>query len=179
DLAAALIHRPSIVYLDEPTIGLDIAVKDRVRAFLRQLCAEGTTLILTTHDLGDIEDVCERIVIIDGGRIIYDGGITEVTDRFARHRELYLHFAVPPGQDGVRLADVAARLPEAEVAQGSTTGEHIELTVRFDRSALTAGQIVTRLLPLGEVVDFRINEPAIEDVIRRVYAGELLIGDPA
>src|SRR5690606_14241850 len=68
DLAAALIHRPSIVYLDEPTIGLDIAVKDRVRAFLRQLCAEGTTLILTTHDLGDIEDVCERIVIIDGDR---------------------------------------------------------------------------------------------------------------
>lgn len=104
DLAAALIHRPSIVYLDEPTIGLDIAVKDRVRAFLRQLCAEGTTLILTTHDLGDIEDVCQRIVIIDDGRIIYDGAITEVTDRFARHRELHLQFAVPPGRDGVAWA---------------------------------------------------------------------------
>jgi len=75
DLAAALIHEPSIVYLDEPTIGLDIAVKDRVRTFVRQLVASGTTVMLTTHDLADIEDICKRLVIIDEGRIVYDGDL--------------------------------------------------------------------------------------------------------
>jgi ABC-2 type transport system ATP-binding protein len=172
DLAAALLHRPRIVYLDEPTIGLDIAVKDRVRALLRQICAEGTTLVLTTHDLGDIEDVCQRIVIIDEGRIIYDGSIEAVKDSFARQRELHLQFA----GDAVRLEDLAGLVPDAEVTAGTQTGEHTEFTVRFDRFGLTAGQVVTRALTLGELVDFRLDEPAIEDVIRKVYAGDLLVG---
>ena len=175
DLAAALLHRPRIVYLDEPTIGLDIAVKDRVRALLRQICAEGTTLVLTTHDLGDIEDVCQRIVIIDEGRIIYDGSIEAVKDSFARQRELHLQF----GGGAVRLSELAALVPDAEVSPGTQTGEHTEFTVRFDRFALTAGQVVTRALTLGELVDFRLDEPAIEDVIRKVYAGDLLIREAA
>jgi ABC-2 type transport system ATP-binding protein len=178
DLAAALLHRPRIVYLDEPTIGLDIAVKDRVRALLRQACADGTTLVLTTHDLGDIEDVCQRIVIIDEGRIIYDGTIEAVKDSFARQRELHLQFLASGGTPPVRLADLAALVPDADVTPGTLTGEHTEFTVRFDRFALTAGQVVTRALTLGEVVDFRLDEPAIEDVIRKVYAGDLLAREP-
>jgi ABC-2 type transport system ATP-binding protein len=165
DLAAALLHRPRIVYLDEPTIGLDIAVKDRVRAFLRDLRADGTTLILTTHDLGDIEDVCQRIVIIDSGRIIYDGPLDGVKDRFARERSVHLQLA-----DAVPLASVAALLPDAEVTAGDAPGE---LTVRFDRFAVTAGRIINAVSQVSEVLDLRIDEPAIEDVVRKVYAGEL------
>lgn len=165
DLAAALLHRPRIVYLDEPTIGLDIAVKDRVRAFLRELRANGTTIILTTHDLDDIEDVCRRIVIIDEGRVIFDGALDGVKDRFARERSVHLQLA-----DAVPVNAVAALVPEAEVSAGDAPGE---FSVRFDRFTVTAGHIVTAVSRLSEVVDLRIDEPAIEDVIRKVYAGEL------
>jgi ABC-2 type transport system ATP-binding protein len=178
DLAAALLHRPGIVYLDEPTIGLDISVKDRVRAMLRQICAEGTTLVLTTHDLGDIEDVCQRIVIIDEGRIIYDGSIEAVKDGFARHRELHLQFLAAGGKPSVRLEDLAALVPDAEVSPGTNASDTTEFIVRFDRFSLTAGLVVTQALTLGEIVDFRLDEPAIEDVIRKVYAGDLLVREP-
>jgi ABC-2 type transport system ATP-binding protein len=108
DLAAALLHDPKILYLDEPTIGLDISVKDRVRAFIKQLIAErGTTVMLTTHDLGDIEDICRRIVIIDEGRIIYDGDLQAVKDTFARERSMHFQLHHPPADP----AAIAARVP--------------------------------------------------------------------
>lgn len=163
DLAATLLHRPRIVYLDEPTIGLDVAAKDHVRTLMKRLCADGTTLILTTHDLGDIEDICQRIVIIDSGRIIFDGSLESVKDSFARTRRLHLEF-----RDAVSVSSVAERLPGVEV-----DGEPGAVAIQFDRHQLSASQIVTAMLPLGEIADFRIDEPAIEDVIRRVYAGEL------
>ena len=166
DLAAALLHQPKIVYLDEPTIGLDISVKDRVRQFLRELRADGTTLMLTTHDLGDIEDVCERIVIIDEGRKIFDGPLKEMKDQFARVRRMHLQLA-----SSVPLAQVAAVLPETEVAQGD--GPH-SVTITFDRFKHTAGQIVSSVLQVTEVGELHLDEPAIEDVVRKVYAGELL-----
>ncbi|HEU5111435.1 MAG TPA: ATP-binding cassette domain-containing protein, partial [Micromonosporaceae bacterium] len=165
DLAAALLHKPRVVYLDEPTIGLDIAVKDRVRAFLRGLRADGTTVLLTTHDLGDIENVCERIVVIDSGRIIYDGPLEGMRDRFARERSMHLQLADP-----VPLARVVGALPAAAVTAGAAAGE---FTVRFDRFEITAGRVMAAVSELSEVVDLRIDEPAIEDVVRKVYAGEL------
>jgi viologen exporter family transport system ATP-binding protein len=173
DLAAALLHAPQLVYLDEPTIGLDIAVKDRVRAFLREIVADGTTLILTTHDLGDIEDVCRRIAIIDGGRIIYDGDLAGVKDSFARHRSLHLQLTTL-----VDPALLAARLPDAEVEGGDRDGPVRELTIRFDRFRLTAGQVITTVAELSEVADLHIDEPAIEDVVRKVYAGEIQLDAP-
>ncbi|MFB6395693.1 ATP-binding cassette domain-containing protein [Polymorphospora lycopeni] len=167
DLACALIHGPRVVYLDEPTIGLDIAVKDRVRQFLRELRADGTTLMLTTHDLGDIEDTCDRIVIIDHGRVIYDGTLEQVKDTYARQRNVHLQLA-----GDVALPDLAARFPAAAVHAGPNPGE---FTVAFDKAALTVGQILAGVIPLAEVVEVRIDEPAIEDVIRKVYAGELIL----
>jgi len=176
DLAAALLHRPRIVYLDEPTIGLDIAVKDRVRAFLRQLVEDGTTLLLTTHDLGDIEDVCRRIVIIDGGRIIFDGGIDAMKDRYARDRRLLVHMAAPTAPDRVAAVLAGAGI-DAEIADGEGQAH---ITISFDRFTVTAPRIVAALQPLGEVADFHLDEPEIEDVIRKVYSGDLqLAEDPA
>jgi ABC-2 type transport system ATP-binding protein len=165
DLACALIHRPRVVYLDEPTIGLDIAVKDRVREFLRGLRADGTTVMLTTHDLGDIEDTCERIVIIDHGKVIYDGSLAQVKDVYARERSVHLQLASP-----VAIESLASRFPSATVTPGTAPGE---LTVTFDRFELTAGAILAGVLPFAEVIEVRIDEPAIEDVVRKVYAGEL------
>jgi ABC-2 type transport system ATP-binding protein len=169
DLAAALLHDPKIVYLDEPTIGLDIAVKDRVREFLRTIVAErGTTVLLTTHDLDDIEDICKRIVIIDGGRIIYDGDLQAVKDTYARERSINFVLRGP-----VALEALRARLPDCEVEPGETPEQ---LGVSFDRFATSAGDVVAAVIDATEIVDFHIDEPAIEDVIRKVYAGGLDLG---
>jgi len=170
DLAAAMVHSPSIVYLDEPTIGLDIAVKDRVRAFARALVAEGTTVMLTTHDLGDIEDICRRLVIIDGGHIVYDGDLDAVKDAYARDRSMHFTLSAPLPS----AAGIAARLDGATVAAGATERE---VTVTFDRLTLAAGTVLAAVLAEADVVDVTIDEPAIEDVVRKVYAGELnLVG---
>ncbi|GAA0794360.1 ABC transporter ATP-binding protein [Spirilliplanes yamanashiensis] len=166
DLAAALIHGPEVVYLDEPTIGLDIAVKDRVRGFLRSLRDEGTTIMLTSHDLRDIEDVCRRLVIIDGGRIIFDGALTALKDEFARERILHVETAAD-----VPLAAVQASLAGATVTAGDSPRR---FSVRFNRFAMTAGQVVAALAGHAELVDFHVDEPSIEDVVRRVYSGELM-----
>ncbi|HEX6684283.1 MAG TPA: ATP-binding cassette domain-containing protein [Candidatus Limnocylindrales bacterium] len=163
DLAAALLHQPKIVYLDEPTIGLDISVKDKVREFLRDLRTDGTTLMLTTHDLGDIEDVCERIIIIDEGRKIFDGPLADMKDRFARVRRIHLQVASGYPQK------IVEKLPGVEVS-----GELPEITVTFDRFAYTAGRIISAVLEVAEIGEFHLEEPAIEDVVRKVYAGELL-----
>lgn len=169
DLAAALLHDPRIVYLDEPTIGLDISVKDRVRAFVKELVDGGTTVMLTTHDLGDIQDICRRIVIIDGGRTIYDGPLASVTDRYARDRAITFQLREPL----VSLAPLAAAVPGATVTAGA---HEREVEVRFDRFVLDAGQVLTAVLGVAEVQDVAIQEPAIEDVIRKVYLGELALG---
>ena len=89
ELAAALIHEPHVVYLDEPTIGLDLIVKERIRDFIKAQCiSKGMTVILTTHDLGDIEELYRRVIIIDDGRIIYDGPIETIKKRFGKFREI-------------------------------------------------------------------------------------------
>ncbi|GAA3303186.1 MULTISPECIES: ABC transporter ATP-binding protein [Dactylosporangium] len=165
DLAAALLHAPPVVYLDEPTIGLDLAVKDRVREFFRTVRDEGTTVMLTSHDLGDIEGFCRRLVIIDSGRIIFDGALEAVKDAFARERILNVE-----AETAVPVATLREVLPGATVEPGETP---LQFAVRFDRFAMTAGQAVTAIAPLTNLVDFHVDEPSIEDVIRRVYSGEL------
>jgi len=167
DLACALIHNPRVLYLDEPTIGLDIAVKDRVRALLKGLRDDGTTLMLTTHDLGDIEDTCDRIVIIDHGRIVFDGGLAEVKDRYARERSVHLQLGAV-----VSVDELTGCFPAAAVTVGDVDRSY---TITFDKSHLTAGQILTTVLPLADIIEVRIDEPTIEDVIRRVYAGDLVL----
>ncbi len=169
DLAAALVHGPQVLYLDEPTIGLDLAVKDRVREFFRSLRDDGTTVMLTSHDLADIEGFCRRLVIIDAGRIIFDGDLQAVKDRFARERLLHVETEQP-----VPLPEVRAALPGAEIVAGESP---VQFAVRFDRFTMTAGHAVTALAGLAGLVDLRVDEPSIEDVIRRVYSGELVLGE--
>jgi ABC-2 type transport system ATP-binding protein len=166
DLAASLIHSPKILYLDEPTIGLDIEVKDRVREFIRTIVRErGTTVMLTTHDLDDIQDICKRIVIIDGGRVIYDGELQAVTDTYARDRSItfVVHGDAP-------VEALRAKLPGCVVGRGESA-QHV--VVSFDRFEIVAGDVVAAVLASADLIDFHIDEPAIEDVIRKVYEGRL------
>ena len=166
DLAAAFLHSPTIVYLDEPTIGLDIAVKERIRGFIKQVNRElGTTVMLTTHDLGDIQDLCKRIVIIDHGRIIFDGSLADVTETFARERVLHFQLRTPcPAAE-----QALQRIPNVTVSGQSDT----ELSVRFDRAFISARDITSAIMQIADISDFRIDEPSIDHVIKQVYDGTL------
>lgn len=171
DLTAALLHDPSIVYLDEPTIGLDVAVKQRIREFVKTINREhGTTIMLTTHDLGDIENICQRLVIIDRGRILYDGTLEAIKDRFARERTMHFQIA---GTDEPRLRGALERLRSVTLESLTDSA----LTVRFDRFGITASELAAAVMSCGEVVDFRIDEPGIERIIQQLYEGRLALDE--
>ncbi len=158
EIVAALLHEPSIVFLDEPTIGLDVVSKHAVREAIATLRTErGTTILLTTHDLGDVERLCERVLIIDHGRVIYDGGLAELVRRHRPRRTLVVDLEhgpdAPTTVDGLRL----------DRADGPRQWWS------FDPDELTAAAAIARLSTAAAIVDLTIEEPAVEDIVRQVY----------
>ncbi|GER85952.1 ABC transporter ATP-binding protein [Dictyobacter vulcani] len=181
DLAAALLHEPELLYLDEPTIGLDVVAKARIREFLLALNTQrSTTVLITTHDMDDIETLCPRILIIDHGRKLYDGAVKDIRTRFGGERTL---IAVLDGSELARLAmlpsaeDGLATLPDlpAGVRLLKLDGPQIELG--FGREALPAHELVAWLGARYTLRDVTFREPDIEDIIRRIYEKDLLLGD--
>ncbi|KFA92723.1 ABC transporter ATP-binding protein [Archangium violaceum] len=166
EVAAALLHGPDLVYLDEPTLGLDVAVKDNVRRFIRHINRErGVTVMLTSHDLGDIEDLCERMVMIDGGRIIFDGPLRTMRERFGKDCAIHLSLR---GQLPDALEVARKTLPELPAACSSQPEPH-ELVVQFDMTQVPVGPLVGRLLAALPVQDLRIQESSIESILRELY----------
>jgi ABC-2 type transport system ATP-binding protein len=163
ELAATLIHEPTVVYLDEPTIGLDVLVKERIRAFIKeQNQSRGTTVMLTTHDLGDIEELCSRVIIIDAGRLIYDGPLETIKRRFGTHRGMTFEVG---GNPHIRL-----ELPlGAEVVNAEGT----RLELRFDRARVSASQVASSVMNQLEVVDFSLTEPDLTGIVKQLYQGAL------
>ncbi|MET9730126.1 ATP-binding cassette domain-containing protein [Streptomyces sp. NPDC006458] len=156
DLAAAMLYAPKILYLDEPTVGLDVVAKEAVRTFVRELNREsGTTVILTTHDLDDVEQLCDRIVLIDQGAVMYDGGLDTLKSRYAPYRELVVH-------TNSQVSDV----PGATV----TRQEDGRVCMRFDPRLMTAADLIGSLLARHAISDLSITEPELESVIRNIYA---------
>ncbi len=176
DLTAALLHEPELLYLDEPTIGLDVVAKARIREFLLRINAEkGMTILITTHDMDDVETLCPRLLIIDHGRKLYDGGLTEIRERFGGERVLLavldpaeLH-TLPCDSDGRAYL---AELP-AGVRQTRSDGPRFWLT--FGKEALPAHELVAWLGVRHRLKDVTFQEPEIEDVIRRIYEENLLL----
>jgi ABC-2 type transport system ATP-binding protein len=161
ELAATLIHEPPVVYLDEPTIGLDVLVKEQIRAFIKEQNRElGTTVVLTTHDLGDIEELCRRVIIIDGGKLIYNGPISAIKARFGKYRAITFDTAAPPPAD--------LQLPPGAELVGR---EERKLALRFDRSLASASQVAARVMAQVEVADFSISEPDLASIVKQIYAG--------
>jgi ABC-2 type transport system ATP-binding protein len=157
DIAAALMHDPEILYLDEPTIGLDVISKGRLREFLRALNAErGTTLLLTTHDLQDIEALCRRVIVIDHGTAIFDGPLTELHRQGGSTRTLV-----------VDLVDAAPPIDVPGATARRVDGPRQWLSFPADASA---APLVAAVAAAYDVADLSIQEPAIEDVIRDLYS---------
>jgi ABC-2 type transport system ATP-binding protein len=157
DIAAALLHDPEVLYLDEPTIGLDVVSKARVREFLRDLNAEqATTVLLTTHDLTDIEHLCERVMVIDHGRLVYDGDLPGLHAVGESERTL--------------VVDLERELPPIEVAGARTVRtEGPRQWLAFPAGA-SAAPLVAAVADRSPLVDLSVREPDIEDVIARMYA---------
>ncbi len=176
DLAAALLHDPELVYLDEPTIGLDVVAKARIRQFLRRINAErGVTVVLTTHDMDDIEALCPRMVIVDHGRKLYDGAVAGIRERFATERTL---IAVLDEAEAAALPkDASGQLVLGELPAGvqQVEAEAPRVALRFGRDALPAHELVAWLGARHRLRDVTFAEPQIEDVIRRVYEEGLLL----
>lgn len=157
DITAALLHDPDVLYLDEPTIGLDVVSKATVRRFLSDLNAsEGTTVLLTTHDLTDIEQLCKRVMVIDGGRLMYDGPLSGLHEVGESERTL--------------VVDLESELPPIEGVTGARTvrTEGPRQWLAFPASA-SAAPIVSQIAAGYPLVDLSVREPAIEDVIARMY----------
>ena len=160
DLTAALLHDPEILYLDEPTIGLDVVSKARVRDFLAQVNAErGLTVLLTTHDLADVERLCSRLVVIDHGRVIADGRVADIKDAYGTERTL--------------VVDLEEEAPPLEVPGTRVVAvDGPRQWLRFARAETSAARVVAEVAARARIVDIAVEEPDIEDVVRRIYAGE-------
>jgi ABC-2 type transport system ATP-binding protein len=154
ELAAAVLPAPSVLFLDEPTIGLDVEAKAAVRTFLAHLNrAHGTTVVLTTHDLGDIVHLCQRMLIIDHGRVIFDGSVDGLRDAFGVGRGIV-----------VDLVEDRAVEVEGAVVLRREGRRHWLQVPRHHRAA----EVVSRLLTAYDVEDLTVEEPDIEDIVRRI-----------
>ncbi|MDR6227610.1 ABC transporter ATP-binding protein [Desmospora profundinema] len=163
ELAAALIHQPRLVFLDEPTIGLDVLVKENIRQFLRQVNQEyGTTILLTTHDISDIEALCHRVVMLDRGRIIYDGGLEELRQQWSGKARIRFVFG-----DRVSLRNL-------QQWAGEVADWHKEDDRRFIAQLNTMGEtgmsdLLNRLTPHVPIQEVRLEETTTEEIVRRIY----------
>ena len=170
DLAASLIHAPPVLDLDEPTIGLDVAVKARFREFIRYMHQQrGLTVMLTSHDLGDIEELCERMIMIDKGRIVYDGALADVTRRFGWEQRLHLTFGEEAPHAKTAAEAALRRHPHTRVDQLDAT----HLTITFDSREVSSGELLRDLATALPIADIRIEEPTAESIIRKLYEGSL------
>lgn len=158
DLAAALLHSPRVLFLDEPTIGVDIVAKERLRNFIREINrTQQVTVLLTTHDMSDIEKLCSRIMIVDHGQLIYDGDVETIRKRYGRSRTLVVEF-------------------ESEIEPLTVPGatlikrEGRKQWFAFDRTGVSPSELITYIGGRHQILDLTVEEPEVEEMIRTIYA---------
>lgn len=163
DLVAAMLYEPPILYLDEPTVGLDVVAKARIRDFIaaRNETA-GTTVMLTTHDIADVERLCRRVIIIDGGQVLYDGDLAALRRRYVPYRELT-----------VRVTDAPEdwTLPGIELIGTVENDNQQLLTLHYDPDSISTPAAIEAVTSRYTVLDLTAHEPDLEGVIRQIYTG--------
>jgi ABC-2 type transport system ATP-binding protein len=154
ELTAAMLHGPELLFLDEPTIGLDVVAKQRVRDFLVEINRdEGVTVLLTTHDLGDIERLCNRLLVIDHGSLIWDGAIAQLKERYGGERTLVIDLEEPA--------------PPLEIAGARV--EKVDGPRQWLRFRGSASELTAQVAAAARLVDLQVQEPDIEEIVRRIY----------
>ncbi|VGV91716.1 antibiotic transport system ATP-binding protein [Streptococcus pyogenes] len=165
DIAASLLHNPKVLFLDEPTIGLDVSVKDNIRRAITQINQEEeTTILLTTHDLSDIEQLCDRIIMIDKGQEIFDGTVTQLKQSFGKMKSL--SFELRPGQE--QVVSQFMGLPDITVER-----HELSLDIQYDSSRYQTADIIQKTMADFAVRDLKMTDVDIEDIVRRFYRKEL------
>ncbi len=170
DLGAALLHNPKVLYLDEPTIGLDLVVKDNIRKAIKEINAKyQTTVILTTHDIEDIEELCSRIIIIDEGKKIYDGTLEHLKDAYGSKRKVVME---------VKNVEAVRRLNLPAVLEKCTSGADLSAVldeasktyiVTFDKHIYQAPQILSAVMEVTEVTDIKLQETELAEIVKEIY----------
>ena len=162
DLCAALMHEPRLLFLDEPTIGLDVVAKEHIRQFILHVNRErGVTVLLITHDLSDVELLCERVMILDHGRLLYDGSLERLNSRFESSWTLKVDFE----EDYADISLPGLPPPERQGRQAVYT---------FDHRGLSSAELISRLLQRYRVAELEVRRPPLEETIRRIYQEQLL-----
>lgn len=157
ELAAALLHEPAILYLDEPTIGLDVLVKSKIRSFIKEINQNmQTTVILTTHDMDDIEQICERLIMIDNGHILYDGSLLEFKTKFGGENMLIVDFA-----------DEKAIIDDPRLKVIKEEGPRKSLL--FSNAEITVAEAITLITRNYDITDLNLKEPQIEGIVKKIY----------
>lgn len=168
DLGAALIHNPRVLYLDEPTIGLDLVVKDKIRDAIREINEKyHTTVILTTHDIDDIEELCSRIIIIDEGKKIYDGSLSELKDTYGTKRSVSMEVRQI---ENVKTIDWKKKLnAESELFEVDFDEEKNLLTVSFDKNEIHVSDVISAAMEITDVKDIQIQETELSEIVKAIY----------
>lgn len=161
DIAAALLHSPDLVFFDEPTIGLDVLAKEKIRKFVRYMNKEKqVTMIFTTHDMKDIEETCDRMILIDKGKLLYDGNVSQMVSNYGKERKLIVEFEteveINPIQD-VLIFDEG----------------HHKKSFTFNCDKIAIKDLLNELSSKYPIVDFTVREMEIETVVRKIYEGEI------
>ena len=162
ELTAALLHDPRVVYLDEPTVGLDAIAKERIRSFIDEINRDrGTTVILTTHDLADVERLCRRVILIDLGHVLFDGSVEQLKATYAPYRDLVVQLRPDEAMTGPAIGET----PGIEILEGGP----MQLRVRFDPSNVRVDELIGEVARRYPVSDLSVAEPALEAVVRELY----------
>ena len=160
DFAAALIHSPKIVYLDEPTIGLDVLVKDKIRSAIKELNKKyNITVILTTHDMKDIEELCNRIIIIDKGKILYDGSLANIKYRFGNTKTVYIPSTVELDEE-----DLKRRFKNLSIDRAED-----KIAIKFSQDEVNLDDFLLHIINTYHIKDFKIEDISIEDITKELY----------
>jgi ABC-2 type transport system ATP-binding protein len=157
EIAAALLHRPQVVFLDEPTIGLDVTMQRRIRGFIHEYSQRmGATVMLTSHYMADVEALCRRVIVIHHGRLLYDGDLSRLVKQFTRYKTIIVQLETCPEH------------PEVYGEVVSCTEGSLTLRVPKDQTPLVTGRLLADL----RVIDLTVEDPPIEEVIEHVFEGE-------
>lgn len=160
DFAAALIHSPKIVYLDEPTIGLDVLVKDKIRKAIKELNKKyNITVILTTHDMKDIEELCNRIIIIDKGKILYDGSLANIKYRFGNTKTIFIPSNIDLDEKSITDKFNGSKIERLED----------KIAIKFSLNDIDLDDMLLYLISTYHVKDFKIEDISIEDITKKLY----------
>ncbi len=168
DLGAALLHNPPVLYLDEPTIGLDLVVKDNIRAAIKEINERyQTTVVLTTHDIEDIEELCSRILIIDQGKLIYDGSLADLKEKYGTTRKVTMEVSDIKSAKKVALDEyLPVTKNDYEI---STDVINSTITVSFDKNKLQVSDVVEQMMKHMQVKDIKIQETELAEIVKAIY----------